>query len=1120
MAKQSLLVADADPRSLRILDVALRKAGFSVATASDGAEALRRIQRTPPDLILADVGLPGTDGVALCRAVRADARVADTPVILISSSKEAALKLSAQEAGADDFLGKPLLIKELTTRIRTLLTRREQENASERGSQSTLIGEIGEMGLVDLLQSLETSKRSGEVSCEEKERKGQIWVRDGQVVDAEAGALTGEAAFYRILGWESGKFLAQLQPIDREPRIEQGTPALLAESVRRVDELGRLAEVLPLSSILNVDLPALTKRLADLPDEVNGVIRLCDGVRTIAQVMERAPLDELSVLAVLQRLIDEKILIKFEPVKAPRSKPSLSAWLGPNSVATPAPPIMGAHGQPQSGDRTPIAPPVSDPPAPYSPSLSRPTRTDTPREKANADSPQLMLDTPADPVRIFNTPADPIPVPVSAAPSELPLKLRELHANLTPPNPHPVSQTTATAPQLVPAGLFDKTPAEPTPSFVTETKPVPMSAAEQARALQASAPVPLPAPKPFPISSPSAVTPADPLSLQLLVPPLPPAISPQVSHTDLFKLPAVPKQPVPVHQFSPMRGVRRERLRHEADEARAQVAGGKPVRLTHVVELPTFPIGSADFRRRISPAVGEAAKKFAPDSLSSKPEVNEAPKLRVVDPEPIVLTMLPDPEEPLPEPLPENAAAPVETLAPEPEPTPAAIPTDDRDALKDSATMQVEPISSELLASDLLAPAEAALAPDLPAPTPIVEVPTIAPAPEIAAAVAAAEPEVVAPGSPGETPAAKSPWDEPTDPAVTSPGTEIPEPSPSLPEPEVAAPSSTLSSHDAETSPGHRIELGPRESGERKPSIQDTEESPAPDFSDSAINDEIARINKDRRSYPPAAKLPAQPAATPKPTSEADFEAEMNAALKKGPRWPIYAGIAVLVLALVWVFRPQPPTDKTDSPWLADHAAEVTPAPAPAPASVVAPLAPVALDAGLAQASTDSGAAALSGAGPALVAAGAIAVAPLPPPPALPVAPAPVTPAPVAAAPSGDEYARALAAGEALLKRGKYKTAVGELKKAVALNPEAVPALLELGDAYLESDSPRSALKPLQTAARLDPRSSRAQLLLGTAWQSLGKNADAIRSYQRYLEMDPSGEYARDVRSILANLQK
>ena len=75
-----------------------------------------------------------------------------------------------------------------------------------------------------------------------------------------------------------------------------------------------------------------------------------------------------------------------------------------------------------------------------------------------------------------------------------------------------------------------------------------------------------------------------------------------------------------------------------------------------------------------------------------------------------------------------------------------------------------------------------------------------------------------------------------------------------------------------------------------------------------------------------------------------------------------------------------------------------------------------------------------------------------------------------------------------------------------------------LGDAYLEADKPGSALKPLEKAARLDARSGRAQLLLGTAYQSLGKNALASKAYGRYLIIEPQGEFARDVRLILANL--
>ena len=85
MAKQSLLVADADPRSLRILEVALRKAGFAVSTASDGAEVLRKLQRTQLDAVLCELSLPGEDGLAVCRSVRADARLGALPILLMNA---------------------------------------------------------------------------------------------------------------------------------------------------------------------------------------------------------------------------------------------------------------------------------------------------------------------------------------------------------------------------------------------------------------------------------------------------------------------------------------------------------------------------------------------------------------------------------------------------------------------------------------------------------------------------------------------------------------------------------------------------------------------------------------------------------------------------------------------------------------------------------------------------------------------------------------------------------------------------------------------------------------------------------------------------------------------------
>ena len=205
-----------------------------------------------------------------------------------------------------------------------------------------------------------------------------------------------------------------------------------------------------------------------------------------------------------------------------------------------------------------------------------------------------------------------------------------------------------------------------------------------------------------------------------------------------------------------------------------------------------------------------------------------------------------------------------------------------------------------------------------------------------------------------------------------------------------------------------------------------------------------------------------------------------EAALRKTPvrrkrRWLwIPAGVTLALIVAALLLRRQPDTDRKDAPWLAPAAVEQVPPPSsgkPTPAERAAP--PAAAE---------------------------------PPPPA------------VAGSASEQLYKRALALGEQQLRGGKYREAIAHFRRAVRERPQAVPALLALGDAYLEADKPRSAVPPLESAARLDPASGRAQLLLGTAWQSLGQNAKALKAYRRYLELEPKGEYARDVRLILANL--
>ena len=115
-----ILVVDDVPENVRLLEAVLVPRGYEVVTATDGLAALDLVETEKPDLILLDVMMPGLDGYAVCRHLRANDATAVLPVIMVTSSIGQE-KRKAIEAGADDFIPKPFNHDELLTRVRSLL---------------------------------------------------------------------------------------------------------------------------------------------------------------------------------------------------------------------------------------------------------------------------------------------------------------------------------------------------------------------------------------------------------------------------------------------------------------------------------------------------------------------------------------------------------------------------------------------------------------------------------------------------------------------------------------------------------------------------------------------------------------------------------------------------------------------------------------------------------------------------------------------------------------------------------------------------------------------------------------------------------------------------------------
>ena len=124
MSDRIVIVEDEPELAALVADYA-RAAGYTADVFGDGTAALDAVRRDPPALVVLDLMLPGLDGLALCRALRADANpvLADVPVVMVTARVEEIDRLLGLEAGADDYLCKPFSPRELVARIKAILRR-------------------------------------------------------------------------------------------------------------------------------------------------------------------------------------------------------------------------------------------------------------------------------------------------------------------------------------------------------------------------------------------------------------------------------------------------------------------------------------------------------------------------------------------------------------------------------------------------------------------------------------------------------------------------------------------------------------------------------------------------------------------------------------------------------------------------------------------------------------------------------------------------------------------------------------------------------------------------------------------------------------------------------------
>lgn len=127
MAQKRVLVVEDEPDLVEILRYNLEQEGFDVENVDRGDDALARIRKQAPDLILLDLMLPGMDGLELTRILKRDDKLSQVPVVMLTAKGEEVDRIVGFELGADDYIPKPFSPREVVLRCKAVLRRREPE---------------------------------------------------------------------------------------------------------------------------------------------------------------------------------------------------------------------------------------------------------------------------------------------------------------------------------------------------------------------------------------------------------------------------------------------------------------------------------------------------------------------------------------------------------------------------------------------------------------------------------------------------------------------------------------------------------------------------------------------------------------------------------------------------------------------------------------------------------------------------------------------------------------------------------------------------------------------------------------------------------------------------------
>jgi CheY-like chemotaxis protein len=344
---KKILIVDDDLDTVKLIGLMLERHGYEISAAQTGVQGLAKAQTENPDLVILDIMMPDLDGYDVCRRLRADPATAGMPIIMFTAKALVDDKVAGFQAGADDYLTKPVHSDELASRVEAVLLRATQRQGraqlSLRAKVIGFVGSKGGAGTTTLAVNIAVSLARGPAKGK---RVVLADMRSGMASTAFALGLAGRGGIARLLE----------QPVEQidsrmvEAQLEEHTSGLLVLE----------GQIEPPGVAMPISVPhaeTIIKHLGNVADyllldlgvglgEVNSrVLAICDHVvvavepNRVSLMLAQALLGEMNTSLSLAKHRISTVLVNKAPSAASYAKPTIEGLLQHDlvGVITPVP---------------------------------------------------------------------------------------------------------------------------------------------------------------------------------------------------------------------------------------------------------------------------------------------------------------------------------------------------------------------------------------------------------------------------------------------------------------------------------------------------------------------------------------------------------------------------------------------------------------------------------------------------------------------------------------------------------------------------------------------------------------------------------------------------------------